>query len=113
MLANDGQFLLERRVLNPLIQAAALQRVVHLARAIGREDDQRRLGCPHRAELGNRDLEFREQLEEESFELLVGAIDLVDQQDGRTRAQRVDRLKQRPLDEKGLAVELAARALAI
>ena len=111
VLANDGQFLLERRVLDPLIEAPALQRVVHLTRAIGREDDQRRLGCPQRAELGNRDLEFGEQLEEESFELLVGAIDLVDQEDGRTRAQRVDRLKQRPFDEKGLAVELPTRAL--
>ena len=66
-------------------------------------------GCAHGAELGNRDLEFREQLEQESLELLVGAIDLVDQQDGRTRAQRVDRLEQRPLDEKGLAVQLAPR----
>ena len=83
---------------------------MHLARAVGREDDQRRLGGPHGAELGNRDLEFREQLEQEPFELLVGAIDFVDQQDGRTRAQRIDRLQQRPLDEKRLAVELAPRA---
>ena len=111
MLANDGQFAVERRVLDPLIEAPALQRVVHLTRAIGREDDQRRLRCPQRAELGNRDLKFREQLEKESFELLVGTIDLVDQEDGRTRAQRVDRLKQRPFDEKGLAVKLPARAL--
>ena len=61
---------------------------MHLARAIGCEDDQRRLGGPHGPELGNGDLEFREQLEEESFELLVGAIDFVDEQDGRTRAEQ-------------------------
>jgi hypothetical protein len=85
-LANDGQFFLERRVLNPLIKAPALERVMNLARAIGCEDDQWRLKGPHGPELGNGDLEFREQLEEEPFELLVGAIDLVDEQDGRARA---------------------------
>ena len=108
---DDRQFLLERRIVDPLIQAAALQRVVHLARAVGGEDDERRLGRPHRAELGNRDLEFGEQLEQKPFELLVGAIDLVDQQDGRTRARRIDRLQQRPLDEKRFAVELAVARL--
>ena len=86
---------------------------MHLARAVGGEDDQRRLGGAHGPQLGNRDLKLRQQLEEESLELLVGAIDLVDQQDGRTRALRIDGLQQRPLDEKGLAIELAPRALAI
>jgi len=57
-------------------------------------------------------LVFRQQLEEESFELLVGAIDLVDQQDGRTRALRINRLEERALDEKRVAVEIAVRALA-
>ena len=62
---------------------------------------------------GNRHLEFGEQFEEKPFELLVGAVDFVDQQDGRTRAPRIDRLKQRPLDEEGIAVQLAMRAGAI
>jgi hypothetical protein len=69
-----------------LVQALAFERVVHLTRAVGREDDQRRLGCPQRAELGNGDLEFCEQLEKESFEFLVGAIQLVDEQHRRARA---------------------------
>ena len=41
--AHDRQLLLEGRIVNPLIQASALQRVVHFARAVGGEDDQRRL----------------------------------------------------------------------
>ena len=38
-------------ILDPLIEAAALQRVVHLARAVRGEDDERRLGGAHGAEL--------------------------------------------------------------
>jgi hypothetical protein len=68
---------------------------VHLARAVRREDHQWRLLRAHGAELGNRDLEFGEQLQQVAFELFVGAIDLVDQQDGRTRPGRIDRLEQR------------------
>ncbi len=56
---------------------------------------------------GNRDLELRQQLEQVALELLVGAIDLVDQQDRRPRPRRVDRLQQRPLDQEGVAVQLA------
>ena len=42
-LPDDGELLLERRVLDPLIQAAALERVVHLARAVRGQDDERRM----------------------------------------------------------------------
>jgi hypothetical protein len=83
---------------------------VHLAGAVGREDDERRHGGANRAELWNRDLKFREQFQEVSLELLVGAVDLVDQQDGRTRSRRVNRLQQRPLDQEGIAVQLPACA---
>ena len=107
---HDRQFLLERGVLDPLVEAPALQRVVHLARPVGGEDDERRFGRAHGAELGNGDLELREQFEQVAFELLVGAIDLVDQQDGRPRPRRVDRLQQRPLDQERVAVQLAPGA---
>ena len=56
------------------------------------------VGGADRAELGNRDLELREQLEQVALELLVGAVDLVDQQHRRPRPRRVDGLQQRPLD---------------
>ena len=44
--------------------------------------------CADGAELGNRDLEVGQQLEQIAFELLVGAIDLVDEQDRRPLARR-------------------------
>jgi hypothetical protein len=47
------------------------------------------------------------------LELLVGAIDLVDQQHRRLRAGWIDGAKQRPLDQEGLAVELAPRPVAV
>ena len=86
---------------------------MHLPRPVGREDDKRRFGGAHRPELGNRDLELREQLEQVSFELLVSAIDLVDQQDRGTRPRGVDRLQQRPLDQERFAVQLPPSAGAV
>ena len=59
--------------------------------------------------LGNRDLEFRQQFEQVAFELLVGAVDLVDQEHGRLRAHRIDGLQQRPLDQERIAIELLSR----
>jgi hypothetical protein len=55
-------------------------------------------------------LKFGEQFEEETFELLVGAIDFVDQQNGGARSRGIDRLEQRPLDEKRFAVKLSMGA---
>ena len=57
-----------------------------------------------RAELGDRDLEVGEHLEQERLELLVGAVDLVDQQ--HHGLVGVDRLEQRPPDQELGAEEL-------
>ena len=57
-----------------------------------------------RAELGHRDLEVREHLEQKRLELLVGAVDLVDQE--HDRLARLDRLEQRPADQELGAEEL-------
>ena len=57
-----------------------------------------------RPELGNGDLEVREHLEQERLELLVGAVDLVDQQ--HDRLVGLDRLEQRAPDQELGAEEL-------
>src|SRR5687768_3998882 len=103
-LPYDGELFLERRVFNPLIQAAALQRVVHFTRAVGCEDDERWRGGANRAELRDGDLEFGKQFKKIALELFVGAVDFVDEEHRRTRARRIDRLQQRPFDEERLAV---------
>jgi hypothetical protein len=50
------------------------------------------------ADLGDRDLEVREHLEQKRLELLVGPVDLVDQQHDALRA--LDRLEQRAPDQE-------------
>ena len=50
-----------------------------------------------RAELGNADLEVGQKLEQKGLELLVGAVDLVDQQHRRRLA--ADGGQQRPLQQ--------------
>ena len=57
-----------------------------------------RAACADRPELGNRDLEVREHLEQEGLELLVRAVDLVDEE--HDRLVGVDRLEQRAPDEE-------------
>ena len=91
---------------DPVVEAAALQRVVHVAGAVrGEHDDRRHLGA-HDAELGHRDRPVGEDLEQERLELVVGAVDLVDQQHRRHRAVVRERAQQRALHEEPLRVEL-------
>ena len=104
---DDLDLALDRRVPDPLEERAALQRIVQLARAVGRENHRRAASRPDRAELGNGDLEVGEHLEQERLELLVGAVDLVDQE--HDRVVRVDRLEQRAADQELLAEELVLR----
>ena len=106
----DRELALEVGVRDPVVEAAALQRVVHVARAVRRDDDDRRLLGAERAELGNRDREVGEDLEQERLELVVGAVDLVDEQHRRRGAPSAsvvrDRPQQRPPHEEALGVEL-------
>ncbi len=79
---------------------------MNLARPVRREDDDRRLGCANGAELGDRHLVIGEQLEEKPLELLVGAIELVDEEHGNPSALVLKGAQQRPLDEKRFGEQL-------
>ena len=83
--AHDLDLALRRRVVDPLVQAAALDRVVQVARAVGGQHDHRRVRRADRAELRDRHRGLGEQLEQERLEVVVGAVDLVDQQHRRPR----------------------------
>ena len=78
-----------------MVQAAALDRVVQVARAVGGEHDDRRVRGADGAELGDRHAGLGQQLEQEGLEVVVGAVDLVDQQHGRPRAGVLERAQQR------------------
>jgi len=85
-------------VTDPVEEGAAFQRVVEFARAVRGEDDGWPPARADRPELGDRDLEVREHLEQEGLELLVGAVDLVDEE--HDRPVGVDRLEQRAPNEE-------------
>jgi hypothetical protein len=104
---DDRGGVLEIRIVDPVVQAAALERVVQVAGPVGGEHDDRRVRRPDRAKLRNGHRCVGQQLEQEGFELLVGAVDLVDEQHDRKRAGVLDRLEQRPLHEV-VAVEQPA-----
>ena len=84
-----------------------------LTGAIRCQDDEWRRGRPQRSKLWNRDLELGQQFQKESLEFFVGAIDFINEQDGRPGAPRIDGLEQRPLNQERFAVEFAVRARAI
>ncbi len=102
--AHDLDLALYARVVEPQVQAAALQRLGQLARVVRREDDDRVGAGDDRAQLGNRDLEVRQHLEQHRLELLVGLVDLVDQQDDRLLGG--DRGEQRAREDELVAEDV-------
>ena len=77
---HDGDLAVEVGVLDPVVEAAALQGVVDVAGAVRRDDHDRGHLGPERPELGDRDRVVGEDLEQERLELVVGPVDLVDEQ---------------------------------
>src|SRR6266700_1100681 len=107
----NRELALRRRVVDPVIQAAALERVVHLARAVARDDDVRRPLGFDRPDLGDGDREVGEHFEQVRLELLVRAVDLVDQQDGRLGTRVLERPEQRATDQELLREDVFGRRL--
>ena len=74
---------LEIGVIEPEVQAPALERLGQLARVVGRQQHDRLRARVDSAQFRNRDLKLRQQLEQHRFELLIGLVDLIDQQHDR------------------------------
>ena len=87
-------------IIDPIIEAAPLQRIVDLAGAVGGDDDDGRRRSLDRPELGNGDLVIRQHLEQIGLEGLVGAVELVNQQHWRAGEVGLERLQQWPLDQE-------------
>ena len=96
-----------------MVEAAALQRVVDLAGAVGGDDDDGRRGGADRAELGDRHLVVGEDLEQVGLEGLVGAVEFVDQQHRRPGGIGIERLKERPADEEALGEDVGDQRLTV
>ena len=106
---DDLDLAVEARVLDPVVEAAPLQRVVQLAGPVRGEHDDRRRRGRHGAELGDAHLVGREHLEQERLELVVGPVDLVDEQHRRALLQRG---QHRPGQQEPLVVQALLGLLA-
>ena len=95
-----------------MVEAAPLERVVDLARAVRGENHHRDVLGADGADLGDGHLEVGEELEQERLQLLIGAVDLVDEEDGSAFVSGVDRLQERPLEQELLGEEIVADRLA-
>src|SRR5215210_3888538 len=89
---DDLHLPLEAGVLDVMVEAAALERVVDLAGAVGGKDGDGRTLGPDGAELRDGDGEVGEDLQQERLELVVGAVHLVYEQDGRHGPAMLERL---------------------
>src|SRR6478735_8125460 len=108
---HDRELVLELGVVEPQVQAAALEGLGQLARVVGGEQHERlRVGLDA-TELRDRYLEVRQDFEQHRLELLVGLVDLVDQQDDRLR--RRDRCHQRALEQELGPEDVALRRVPV
>src|SRR5262249_53120112 len=94
-------------VVDPVIQAAALERIVELARAIRRQQHDGPCHRADRAQLGNRHREVRQELEQKRLELVIGAVDLVDQEHDLLLRAGLDGIEQRPPEQEASGEQFA------
>jgi hypothetical protein len=85
-------------MVDPVVEAPALQRVVQLAGTVRRDHDGGRRCRDDLSDLRDRHRELREDLQQERLELVVGPVELVDQQ--HRLVPGADRGQQRPLDQE-------------
>ena len=103
---HDGQLALSLGVIEPVVEAAALDRVVQLTGAVAGEYGHRAHLGPQRAEFGNTDLVLAQVLQQKGLKGLVGPVHLVDQQHG-ARRRGLQCLQQWPADQVARLVHLA------
>ena len=96
-----------------MIEAAALQRIVDLAGAIGGDDDDRRLFGANGAELGDRHLVIRQDFEKEGLEGLVGAVQFVDEEDGGLSPRPAQGVEHGPADQVFFRKDIALHGIPV
>ena len=95
-------------IVDPVIDATATQRFVQFAGAVRCQDDDRALMGTNGAALGDGDLEIRQELQEQSLELVIRTVDLVDQQNGLFGSPQAR--EQRPRDQELVSIDVDMRA---
>src|SRR6187549_3387813 len=103
------EFFVKRREFDPVVDAAALESVMNFAGPVGCDDDDGGMSGGECAELGDGDLPVGQELEEKTFKFLVGAVELVNEEDGRAVGMIFDGLKERSLEQKFFGKDILAR----
>jgi len=96
----DGDLAFEVGMFDPVVQRSTLEGIVNVSGPVRRDDhDRRNLGL-ERPKFGHGHSEIRERLEQERLELVVGSVDLVDQQHRWNVASMIDGTQDRSSDEE-------------
>jgi hypothetical protein len=103
-LPNSVDAMLELLSSRGYLAERSLATVTYLSLRMGRLDG---------AEFRNGDLEIGQHLQKKRLESLVGAVEFVDQQHRGACDIRLERLQQRPLDQKALRENIARQLLAV
>ena len=82
------------RIVDPVVEAAPFQGVVHLPGAVRGDDHDGRLGGLDGSQFRDRDLEIAQRFQQERLERLIRPVQLVDQQDRRSALLRLHRFQQ-------------------
>ena len=110
---DDLEFLLVVRIIDPVVQAASFQGIVDLAGAVGSDDDHGRVGGVKGAQLGNGDLVIGQEFQEEPFKLLIGAVELVNEEHRGAVTALVDGFQKRALDQELRAEQVDVRGVTV
>ena len=83
-----------------MIKTPALQGIVQLPSAVGGQDDMGAMPGFYGPNLRDRDLKIRENFQKKGFEFFVGAVNLIDEQNGRFGRIVLNGLQKGAADEK-------------
>ena len=89
-----------------MVQTAPAQCVVQIAAAVGGQYRHRWALGDERAEFGDRDRRLAEELQQQRFEFVIGAVDLVDQQDRLSGPAVANAGQDGPVNQIGLGVQV-------
>ena len=103
---HNRQLALPVRVVEPVVEAPALDGVIQFTGSVAGQDSYGRNAGPHRAHLWNAYLVLAQVLEQKSFKGFVGTVHLVDQQH-RAGGRGLQCLQQGAADQVTLLVDLA------
>ena len=107
---DDFELALALGVVEPVVQAAALDRVIEFAGAVAGEDGHRLELRADGADLRHAHLVFTQVFEQKGLKRLVSAVHLVNQEHG-ARRRGLQGFKQGAADQVALLVDLALHAL--